>query len=125
MVSSDGREGGLEGGRGHPRYRGSFARVLAEYVRRTGVLTLEEAIRKMSGLSAEYLGLRDRGVLREGAAADVVVFDPSRVQDHSTWEDPAPFATGMSYVLVNGVLAVDAGQRTGALAGRFLPLAGG
>jgi N-acyl-D-aspartate/D-glutamate deacylase len=125
MVSSDGREGGLEGGRGHPRYRGSFARVMAEYVRRTGVLTLEEAIRKMSGLSAQSLRLHDRGVLREGAAADVVIFDPSQVQDHSTWEDPAPYATGMSYVLVNGVLAIDAGRRTGALAGRFLPLAGG
>lgn len=125
MVSSDGREGGLEGGRGHPRYRGSFARVLSEYVRRTGVLTLEEAIHKMSGLSAISLGLRDRGVLREGSAADVVVFDPTQIQDHSTWEDPAPYATGVQYVLVNGVLALDAGRRTGALAGRFLPLAGG
>lgn len=125
MVSSDGREGGLESGRGHPRYRGSFARVLAEYVRGTGVLTLEDAIRKMTGLSAAALGLPDRGVLREGAAADIAVFDPAQVQDHSTWEDPAPYATGMRYVLVNGRLAIDAGRRTGELAGRFLPLAGG
>jgi N-acyl-D-aspartate/D-glutamate deacylase len=125
MVSSDGREGGLEGGRGHPRYRGSFARVLAEYVRRTGLLTLEEAVYKMSGLAAASLGLSDRGVLRAGAAADVVVFDPMQVQDHSTWEDPAPYATGMRHVFVNGVLALDDGRRTGALAGRFLPLTDG
>jgi N-acyl-D-aspartate/D-glutamate deacylase len=121
MISSDGREGGLAGGQGHPRYRGSFARVLAYYVRDQHVLSLEEAIHKMSGLTAAYLKLTDRGALRVGASADIGVFDPKTIQDRSTWEDPAPYAVGMRYVFVNGVLALDAGEPTGALAGRFLP----
>jgi N-acyl-D-aspartate/D-glutamate deacylase len=121
MISSDGREGGLAGGQGHPRYRGSFARVLAYYVRDRQVLSLEEAVHKMSGLTAAYLKLSDRGVLRVGAAADIAVFDPKAVQDRSTWENPAPYADGMRYVFVNGVLALDSGEATGALAGRFLP----
>jgi len=120
MISSDGREGGLAGGQGHPRYRGSFARVLAYYVRDQHVLSLEEAIHKMSGLTAAYLKLTDRGLLRVGASADIAVFDPKTIQDRSTWEDPAPYAVGMRYVFVNGVLALDAGEPTGALAGRFL-----
>ena len=121
MISSDGREGGLAGGQGHPRYRGSFARVLAYYVRDQHILSLEEAIHKMIGLTAAYLKLTDRGVLRLGASADIGVFDPKTIQDRSTWEDPAPYAVGMRYVFVNGVLALDAGEPTGALAGRFLP----
>jgi N-acyl-D-aspartate/D-glutamate deacylase len=121
MISSDGREGGLAGGQGHPRYRGSFARMLAYYVRDHHVLTLEAAIHKMSGLSAAYLKLADRGVLAAGAAADVAVFDPATVQDRSTWDDPAPYAVGMKYVFVNGVAALDGGEPTAALAGRFLP----
>jgi N-acyl-D-amino-acid deacylase len=121
MVSSDGREGGLAGGQGHPRYRGSFARMLAYYVRDQHVFSLEEAIHKMSGLTAAYLKLADRGLLRVGAAADVAVFDAQAIQDRSTWDDPAPYATGMRYVFVNGKLALENGEPTGALAGRFLP----
>jgi N-acyl-D-aspartate/D-glutamate deacylase len=121
MVSSDGREGGLAGGQGHPRYRGSFARMLAYYVRDQHVFSLEEAVHKMSGLTAAYLKLADRGSLRVGAAADVAVFDPQAIQDRSTWDDPAPYATGMRYVFVNGVVALEDGEPTGALAGRFLP----
>jgi N-acyl-D-aspartate/D-glutamate deacylase len=121
MISSDGREGGLAGGQGHPRYRGSFARVLAYYVREQHLFPLEEAIHKMSGLSAAYLKLADRGILRIGAAADLAVFDAQAIQDRSTWDDPAPYATGMRYVFVNGMLALDDGKPTGALAGRFLP----
>lgn len=121
MVSSDGREGGLAGGRGHPRYRGSFARVLAYYVRDQHLFSLEEAVRKMSGLAAQYLKLADRGVLRIGNAADIAVFDPQTVQDRSTWDDPALYATGMRYVFVNGVAALESGKTTGKLAGRFLP----
>jgi N-acyl-D-aspartate/D-glutamate deacylase len=121
MVSSDGREGGLAGGRGHPRYRGSFARVLAYYVRDQHLFSLEEAVHKMSGLAAQYLKLEDRGVLRVGSAADIAVFDPQTVQDRSTWDDPALYATGMRYVFVNGVAALASGKMTGQLAGRFLP----
>jgi N-acyl-D-amino-acid deacylase len=121
MISSDGREGGLAGGRGHPRYRGSFARVLALYVRDQHVLTLDQAVRKMSGLPAQYLKFEDRGVLRVGNAADIAVFDPRAVQDRSTWDDPAAYATGMRYVFVNGKAALEAGETTEQLAGRFLP----
>ena len=120
-VSSDGREGGLAGGRGHPRYRGSFARVLAYYVRDQHLFSLEEAVHKMSGLAAQYLKLEDRGMLRVGNAADIAVFDPQTVQDRSTWDDPALYAAGMRYVFVNGVPALDSGKTTGQLAGRFLP----
>jgi len=121
MISSDGREGGLAGGQGHPRYRGSFARVLAYYVRDQHVLTLEEAVHKMSGLAASYLKLPDRGVLRVGASADLAVFDPQAIQDRSTWDDPSPYAVGMRYVFVNGAAALENGTPTGVLAGRFLP----
>jgi N-acyl-D-amino-acid deacylase len=121
MVSSDGREGGLSGGRGHPRYRGSFARVLAYYVRDQHLFSLEEAVHKMSGLAAQYLKLGDRGVLRIGSAADIAVFDPQTVQDRSTWDDPALYATGMRYVFVNGVPALESGKTTDQLAGHFLP----
>jgi N-acyl-D-aspartate/D-glutamate deacylase len=121
MVSSDGREGGLSGGRGHPRYRGSFARVLAYYVRDQHLFSLEEAVRKMSGLAAQYLKLADRGTLRVGNAADIAIFDPQTVQDRSTWDDPSLYATGMRYVFVNGVAALQSGKTTGRLAGRFLP----
>ena len=121
MVSSDGREGGLAGGQGHPRYRGSFARVLAYYVREQHLFPLEEAVHKMSGLTAGYLKLQDRGLLRVGRAADVAVFDPQAIQDRSTWEDPAAYASGVRYVFVNGVAALENGEVTGKLAGRFLP----
>lgn len=121
MISSDGREGGIAGGRGHPRYRGSFARVLAYYVREHGVLTLADAVHRMSGLPASYLKLADRGVLREGAWADIAVFDPRAVQDHSTWDDPAAYASGVQYVFVNGEPALTNGQPTDRLAGRYLP----
>jgi len=121
MFSSDGREGGVAGGQGHPRYRGSFARILSHYVREEHVLTLEEAVHKMTGLPADYLKLRDRGVLRVGAAADLAVFDPDAVRDRSGWDDPTAYATGMSYVFVNGVAALERGVATQANAGRFLP----
>lgn len=120
MISSDGREGGIAAGRGHPRYRGSFARVLAHYVRDQRLLTLQDAVHRMTSLPAAYLKLRDRGLLCEGAWADIAVFDPLRVQDHATWDDPAAYATGVEYVLVNGRLALDRGEPTGELAGRYL-----
>jgi N-acyl-D-aspartate/D-glutamate deacylase len=121
MISSDGREGGVAGGRGHPRYRGSFARVLAYYVREQRVLTLADAVHRMTGLPANYLKLQDRGVLRAGAWADIAIFDPAVVQDHSTWDDPAAYATGVEHVFVNGELALEHGRPNGQLAGRYLP----
>ena len=121
MLSSDGHEAGVEGGRGHPRYRGSFARVLARYVRENPVLTLPQAVHKMSGQSAQYLGLADRGVIRVGAYADVGVFDAQKVTDRSTWDHPELYAEGFRDVFVNGVAALLDGETTGALAGRYVP----
>ncbi len=104
----------------HPREYGTFARVLARYVRERGVLTLEEAVRKMSGATAQRLGLQDRGVLREGLFADIAVFDSATIQDRATFAEPHQYAEGIAYVLVNGTLVVDDGRHTGARPGRVL-----
>ncbi len=104
----------------HPREYGTFARVLGRYVRERGVLTLEEAVRKMSGATAQRLGLQNRGVLREGLFADIAVFDPATIQDRATFAEPHQYAEGIAYVLVNGTLVVDDGRHTGARPGRVL-----
>jgi N-acyl-D-amino-acid deacylase len=119
-VASDG--GIREFGQGvpHPRSYGTNARVLAEFVRRRGVLTLEDAIRKMTSLPARTFGFRDRGMLREGYAADLVLFDPARVQDKATFEQPHQYAEGFDFVLVNGQIEVEDGKLTGAVGGRVL-----
>ena len=104
----------------HPRAYGSFARVLGKYVRDEGLLTLEEALRRLSALPAQNLKLRERGMLRPGYFADVVVFDPSQVQDYATPQDPHRYASGMQHVFVNGVQVLRDGEHTGALPGRVL-----
>lgn len=102
----------------HPRAYGNFARALGKYVRDEKVLPLELAIHKMSGLPATTLGLDRRGFLKKGSFADVVVFDPARIQDHATFEQPHQYATGVSDVLINGVAVVKDGEHTGAKPGR-------
>ena len=119
-IASDGGVSVFGQGVPHPREYGTFARVLGRYVRERGHLTLEEAVRKMSGATAQRLGLRDRGLLREGLVADIVVFDPDRVRDHATFAEPHQYAEGIAYVLVNGTLVVDGGEHTGARPGRVL-----
>jgi N-acyl-D-amino-acid deacylase len=104
----------------HPRCYGSFARVLGHYVRQEKLLSLSEAVRKMSGLPAATLGLRERGLLREGYFADIVVFDPAEVTDLATFADPHRLSRGVSEVLVNGKVTVAGGAFTGELAGRAL-----
>jgi N-acyl-D-aspartate/D-glutamate deacylase len=104
----------------HPRAYGTYTRVLGKYVREEKVLTLEDAVRKMSGAVADRLGLRDRGLLREGMAADVVIFDPATVTDHATFEQPHQLSTGVRDVWVNGTRVVAAGTHTGATPGRFV-----
>jgi N-acyl-D-aspartate/D-glutamate deacylase len=94
--------------------------VLARYAREQGVLVLEEAIRKMTALPAQRLGLRDRGVLAVDAKADVVAFDPARIEDLATFEAPHQYPNGIPYVLVNGRVVIDGGAHTGALPGRVL-----
>jgi N-acyl-D-amino-acid deacylase len=104
----------------HPRAYGNFARIFAKYVRDEHLLTVEEAVRKLTTLPADVLSLPDRGRLRAGAFADVVIFDPKTFQDHSTYEKPMQFATGVTDVFVNGKLALKDGEPTGAPTGRAL-----
>ena len=111
---------GMRGRGAHPRAYATFARVLSQYVREEKLLPLEEAVRKMTSLPASRAGLRDRGVLREGMKADVAVFDPARVRDRSTYEDPHHFSEGVSHVIVNGVPVLQDGAMTGKLGGRVL-----
>jgi dihydroorotase/N-acyl-D-amino-acid deacylase len=113
-------DGPLSTAKGHPRGWGSYPRILSRYVRDEHLLTLEEAVRKMTGLPASRVGLKDRGVLREGAYADLTIFDPQTVRDRSTFENPNQYAEGIPYVIINGQLTVDNGQRTKSLAGRVL-----
>ena len=117
MVGSDGL---LTGDMPNPRSYGTFPYVLGQFVREEGLLRLEEAVRKMTAIPAQRLGLSDRGVLRDGMKADIVVFDPDRVQAKSTFEQPKQYPEGIDYVVVNGKLVVDKGQHTGALPGRAL-----
>ena len=124
MVGSDGSslaaEGPLAAGKPHPRSYGTFPRVLGRYARDERVLSLESAVWKMTGLPAKRLGLADRGVVKAGAKADLVVFDPATVADRATFENPHQYATGIGHVVVNGRVVISDGQHTGALPGRLL-----
>jgi len=104
----------------HPRAYGNFTRVFAEYVRKDHALSVEEAVRKLTSLPADNLSLTDRGRLKVHNFADVVVFDPNTVQDHATYDKPHQLSTGVSYVIVNGKLAVSEGKATGAASGRVV-----
>jgi N-acyl-D-amino-acid deacylase len=104
----------------HPRAYGTFPRVIAEYVKKRSVLTLEDAVRKMTSWPATRMGLADRGVIRVGSRADIIVFDLDRLADTATWEKPTATPTGIEYVVVNGRLAVDKGNVTGTRAGKVL-----
>jgi len=113
-------DGPLAGSKSHPRGWGSYPRLLGRYVRDEKLLSLETAIHKMTGAPAARVSLRDRGLIREGMFADVVVFDPAKVMDRATFESPNQYPIGIEYVMVNGKMSVDQGQRTTALAGRVL-----
>jgi dihydroorotase/N-acyl-D-amino-acid deacylase len=120
MIASDGRLVRPGDGHPHPRWYGTFPRVLAVYVRDRHVLTLESAVHKMTGLPAGRLGLADRGRLAEGSHADIVIFDADRVRDRATFEEPHQYPDGIDYVIVNGALVVDDGRFTDVRAGRVL-----
>ena len=107
-------------GKPHPRFYGTFPRVLGYYVREQKVITLPEAIRKMTSFSATINGLTDRGVLRPGMAADITVFDPATVADKATFENPLQYSVGIDYVIVNGTVVLNKGEHTGAKPGRVL-----
>ncbi len=117
-AASEAPEGPFLLSQPHPRAYGNFARVLGKYVREEKVIPLAEAIRKLSGLPAENLGIRERGLLREGYFADVVVFDPTKIADHATFEQPQQYSTGMQHVFVNGTQVLADGEHTGATPGR-------
>jgi N-acyl-D-amino-acid deacylase len=118
MVGTDGLP--TRAGKPHPRTYGTYPRVLQHYVAELGLLTLEQAVHRMTGMVARKLGLRDRGVLAPGAAADVVVFDPRAVKDHATYADPRRSPEGIAHVFVNGAWSVRNGVHTGARGGTVL-----
>jgi len=111
-------DGGIDGR--HPRGQGSFARVLARYVRDESVLSLPEAIRKMTSLTASNLGLSKRGEISQGYAADIVIFNPDTIADHATFDDPLQYSTGIQAVWVNGVLVWEDGEESGARPGQIV-----
>ena len=117
MVGSDGL---LTGEKPNPRSYGTFPYILGQFVRVEGLLRLEEAVRKMTAMPAQRLGLKDRGILRDGMKADIVVFDPDQVRAAATFEEPKQYPEGIDYVVVNGKLVIDNGIHTGALPGRAL-----
>ena len=125
-IGSDSRAnapyGPLSFGKPHPRSYGTFPRVLGRYARDENVISLEDAVRKMTSATASRLRLRDRGIAREGAWADLVVFDPARVMDTATYDDPHRFPVGIDHVIVAGGLALESGQTTRERHGRFLRL---
>jgi N-acyl-D-amino-acid deacylase len=120
MIASDGRVSKPGDGHPHPRSYGTFPRVLGVYVREKHVISLEEAIKKMTSMPAQRLGLRDRGRIAEGTMADLVVFDAATVADRSTYQNPHQYPVGIDYVIVNGVQAVRAGEFMHKRAGRVL-----
>jgi N-acyl-D-aspartate/D-glutamate deacylase len=123
-IGSDGTavatEGALSAGHPHPRYFGTFPRVLGRYVREEHILTMEEAIRKMTSANAAKIGILDRGILRPGTMADITIFDAAHVIDNATYEQPHRYATGIEYVIVNGQIVLDKGRHTGARPGVIL-----
>ncbi len=124
MIGSDGSAlatyGPLSKGQPHPRNYGTFPRVLGVYARERRVISIAEAVRKMTSLPAQRLGLRDRGLIRPGAWADIVVFNPRTVIDRATFQNSARYPLGIEHVFVNGVLTISNGKHTGALAGKVL-----
>ncbi len=123
-IGSDGSayaiEGPLRRGNPHPRSFGTFPRVLGEYVRQRSLLSLEDAVRKMTSLNATKIGLMDRGILRSQMAADITLFDPAKVKDLATYTEPFQYSEGITYVLVNGTIVLDKSKHTGATPGRAL-----
>jgi N-acyl-D-amino-acid deacylase len=124
MVGSDGYAlapyGVLGEGKPHPRSYGAFPRFLGRYVREKRLCTWQEAVRKMTSLPADFLGLKDRGRIKEGMAADIVIFNPETVIDRATFSDPHQYPKGIEYVITNGTIVIQQEKHTGALSGKIL-----
>ena len=123
-IGSDGSavaiSGPLSAGNPHPRWYGTFPRVLGRYVRDEKVISMEEAIRKMTSANTAKVGVFDRGLLRTGQWADITVFDAGKVIDNATYDKPHQYATGIHYVIVNGTVVLEEGNHTGARPGTIL-----
>jgi N-acyl-D-aspartate/D-glutamate deacylase len=104
----------------HPRGYGSFPKLLEKYVRQEKLLTIEEAVRKMTSLSTTWLGINDRGYIMEGKAADITIFDPKNVRSRASYKNPYLHPEGIEYVIINGKLVIEKGEHTGTLAGKVL-----
>jgi len=127
MISSDGNAMPItkrdeEPRRGHPRIFGSFPKIFRKYVREEKLLTLEDAVRKMTSLPASFLGMKDRGILVKGYKADIVIFNPETVKDNATYADSHAYSTGFDYVIVNGKISIEKGEYNGNLTGKILLL---
>ena len=124
MIGTDGEgvspTGILGYGKPHPRYYGTYPRILGKYVREDGLLTLEEAILKMTSLPAKMLGIQNRGEIRKGAIADVVIFDSETIIDKATFLDPHQFSIGIQHVIVNGLVVVKENNQNDLLPGAVL-----
>jgi len=120
MIGSDGGVQVPGEGSPHPRSYGTFPRVIARYVREKGILTLEEAIRKMTSLPSDALGLKDRGLIAEGMCADITIFDYEKFEDAATYENPHQYSKGLYHVIVNGHIVIENGEHNGTMAGKFL-----
>ena len=120
MIGSDGEIPIFGTASPHPRSYGTFARVLGVYVREKKVISLEEAVRKMTSFPAQRLGLTDRGLLRPGMKADIAIFNPAMVRDLATFEKPHQYAEGFSFVIVNGQIVFQSGAMTAARPGKVL-----
>ncbi|MCP2605610.1 amidohydrolase family protein [Candidatus Aminicenantes bacterium AC-335-O07] len=123
-IGSDGNAvapyGKLNKGKPHPRYYGTFPRILGKYVREEKIITLSEAIKKMTSLNAKKFGLKKRGQIKEGFFADIVIFNPEKVIDLATWENPHQYPEGIEYVIVNGQVVIREKEHTGTLPGKVL-----
>ena len=124
MFASDASIRVYHAGVPHPRGYGTNARVLGKYVRNENVIPLEEAVRRMTSLPAQKFGFQNRGIIREGMIADIVVFDAGSVIDKATYAEPHQYSEGFKYVLVNGIPVVEEGKHTGARPGKLLYGAG-
>ncbi|NVM03644.1 MAG: D-aminoacylase [Candidatus Helarchaeota archaeon] len=120
MHASDGSIIEMGNGVPHPRNYGTFPRVLSLYVREKGLITLEDAIRKMTSLPASRIGIKDSGIISKGKRTDIVIFDPISIKDRATWDDPHQYPEGISYVFVNGKIVVENGKITGELPGKII-----
>ena len=120
MHASDGSTIEFGKAQPHPRSYGTYPRILGRYVRQANLIPLTESIRKMTSLPASVLGLHDRGMIKNNFWADLVIFDPNKIIDNATWENPHQFPSGISWVLVNGKIVIEKGEKSGKLSGKVL-----